>query len=238
MRRVASVCFALGLLVTLAGAGMALFPVLRAVLAERPWFQTAILIGEAAASPWLQARAPAARVGMGLVIAPRFAARELRPDGAGELIGLYRFPLHYRVRAEDGEVLIDQWVLLEGGADRVLSQDQVELGGIGLDVPGPLAVDVRFGPFPLPPGKRLRLEAVLLPDRLYSADLIQAELRLFRQPVSAYALVRQGVAVLCAGLALMLLGLGAELRVARRAVRQPPAPAAHPAVSTRLGLDA
>lgn len=218
MRRLASFCCSLGLLITLAGVGAALFPLANAYWAERPLFKTSILIGESAYSPWLQASDPALRVGLGLTIAPRFAAQELQREGDGEQVGLYRFPLHYRVRDEAGNMLIDQWVLLDASESRTLSPDYGEL-----DELAPVTVDAVFDPFPMPADQRVRVEALLLPDRLYSADIIQAELRTFRQPPAATLLMRQGLAAVFAGLALMLLGLFTELRAAGRAVvAQPP----------------
>lgn len=218
MRRVANVCLGLGLLTVTAGIGMVLYPMLSAYLAERPLFQTSILLGESAYSPWLQTSDPALRVGLGVTLAPRFAAREWRREGDGELIQLYRFPLHYRVRDEDGNTLIDQWILLDGGANRTLPPDYNELAE-----PVTVTVNAMFDPFRMPAGKRVRLEALLLPDRHYSAELLQAELRMFRQPLPALILLRQGMAAVFTGLGLMLLGFAAEARAGSRTVVTKPA---------------
>lgn len=211
MRRFASLCCALGLLTALAGIGTAIYPLLSSYSAKRPLFQAPILLGESAYSPWLRSSAPAMRVGLGVTIAPRFVAQELQPQGDGDQVGLYRFPLHYRVRDEDGNMLIDQWVLLDASENRILTQNYSEL-----EAPDSITLDAVFDSFPIPKNQRVRVEALLLPDRLYSAEIVQAELRTFRQPPAAIALIRHGIAAIFAGVLLILLGLLTEIRAAAR----------------------
>ncbi|HEX5513823.1 MAG TPA: hypothetical protein VFY81_05465 [Gammaproteobacteria bacterium] len=158
---------------------------------------------------------------------PRFAAQEMQRDGAGQQVALYRFPLHYRVRDESGNMLIDQWVLIDASENRTLSRSHSER----LETTA-VTVNAIFDPFLITQPKRVRIEALLLPDRAYSADLEQAELRLFRQLPPAGGAIRFGLAGIFSGLALMLFGLLAELlpAAAVSAVR----PAATAAASVRV----
>lgn len=221
MRLSARLCFAVGIAAAAAGIGSALTPLIKAVSAKRPLFRASIQLGEAAASHWLNADASALRTGLSIKITPRFATQEMRRDGAGEQVALYRFPLHYRVRDESGNMLIDQWVLIDASENRTLSRNYSER----LEVT-PVIVNATFDPFPTTQAKRVRIEALLLPDRVYSADLEQAELRLFRQLPPAVGAIRLGLAGIFSGLALMLFGLLAELLPAAAVSAVRPATAA------------
>lgn len=203
-------CFAIGMALTVLGATVAIWPFASSLWASRPVFQAVIETGESAYSAWLPATASAMRVGLDVEIVPRFSAQELRRDGHGEQVGLYRFPLHYRARDQNGQLLIDQWVLIDATQQQTLRQDQLDV-----DEPMQLSVALQFDPFPVEHGQTVRVEALLLPDRVYGAELAQAELRVFRHPPLLVSSIRQGLIGISAGLSLMLLGLLGELLVPR-----------------------
>lgn len=206
MKLIARICFCAGIGAGALGFGFILVAFMDALAAQRPLLQTVIAPGEVVATRWLDIADPTARVGLSLTIVPRFTTRAISPE-RDEPVDLYRFALHYRARDGSGELLIDQRVLVDAGQGRALHADFTErLDG------RPITVDAVFDAFPVTPSENLRVEAVLLPDRHYSADLQRAELRLFRQPPPATAAIRHGISGLLGGLALLLLGLGAELR--------------------------
>jgi hypothetical protein len=214
MNIIARIVFAAGVSAIVLGLGRVLIPVGDALWAGRLLFRTPIEIGESARSPWLRVDDAAARVGLGITTTPRYAARQIRRDG--DDAGLYRFPLHYRVRDDSGRLLIDQWVMLDATDKPALRQDHVERRDSG-----PVTVDAVFDAFAVPRGSRIRIQAMLLPDRVYGADIERAELHLFRQPPPPTASIRQGLMAALAGLTLMLLGLLGELS-------RPASPAARP----------
>jgi hypothetical protein len=198
------------------GIGAALLPFADALWASRPVFRTGIELGESAYSSWLSAADSSMRVGLDVRIMPRFSAEELRGDGLGEQVGLYRFPMHYRVRDQAGRLLMDQWVLVDAAQQRTLRQDYRELSE-----PVSLSVSASFDPFPVERGQPVRVEALLLPDRVYGAEVEQAELRVFRQPPPAMAAIRQGLFGMIAGLGVMVLGLLGELLIPVRPTARP-----------------
>lgn len=224
--------FTAGAAATLAGLGFVLLPLGDAVWAGRPMFRSPIEVGESAYSHWLPIDDPHARVGLKLTVAPRLGTQEMRRDGNGEYVGLYRFPMHYRVRDEAGKLLIDQWVIIDATRDRTLAEDYTEW----LD-PRPIVVEAEFDAFPVSTDK-IRVEALLLPDRLYSADIDQAELRLFREPLPITGYVRTGLAAAFVGLLLMISGLAGEFALARRQQKPAPVPVAVPERSRVLAFRA
>lgn len=217
MRLIARLCFAVGVAAVAVGVGIALAPLVDASWAQRPLFRTSIELGEEASSHWLRTDVSTMRAGLKVTIMPRFVTQEMRSAGDGKQVGLYRFPFHYRVRDQSGNMLIDQWVLIDAAENRTLSQNYTE----SLDL-APITVDAVFDPFPLQSAKHARIEALLLPDRLYSADIEQAELRLFRQPQLVMGSIRLGLAAIFGGMVLMLLSLFAELALAVAAAAEWP----------------
>lgn len=232
MKIIIRMWFAAGAAATLAGLGFVLLPLGDAVWASRPIFQSSVEVGESAYSHWLPVDDPHARVGLKLIVAPRLGTQEMRRDGNGENVGLYRFPMHYRVRDEAGTLLIDQWVMIDATRDRTLAEDHTEW----LDSQ-PIVVEAEFDAFPVNTD-RIRVEALLLPDRLYSADVDQAELRLFRQPPSITDYVRTGLGAALIGLLLMASGLVGEFALARRRRKPVAIPVAVPERSRVLAFRA
>jgi hypothetical protein len=210
MTVLARACLALGLAAVTAGIMIVLVPFGDALLATRPVFRAPIQPGESAYSRWISVEDPVVRVGVELTITPRLAAEDMRASGADRYVGLYRLPLHYRVRDDAGRLLIDQWVLLDATRDRTLRQEQIDHPN-----PVPLRVNSVFDAVQVEPGARVRVEAVLLPDRLYSADVDLAELRLFREPPPLTGPVRGALQGLFAGIGLILLGAMLELLALR-----------------------
>lgn len=216
MRILTRSCFSLGVALAALGIGAAFLPFADALWASRPIFRIGVALGESAYSSWLSTADSAMRVGLEVRVIPRFSAEELRGDGSGEQVGLYRFPMHYRVRDQAGQLLMDQWVLVDATQQRTLRQDYIEL----LE-PMTLSVNANFDPFPVERGQRVRVEALLLPDRLYGADVERAELRVFRQPPPAMAAIRQGLVGMIAGLGVMVVGLLGELLIPIRPAARP-----------------
>lgn len=215
MTIIARICFAAGAAASIAGLGIALAAVADAVWASRPLLRAPVQLSESAFSHLLYVGDPAARVGLGLTVAPGDGSGEIRGN-SGRVVDHYRFPLHYRVHDESGRLLIDQRVIIDSAGRDTFRRDYVERPDAT-----PATVHAVFDAFPVPADGRIRIEARLLPDDRHGADIAWAELRLFRQPTPAAASVRQGLAALLAGLGLMLLGLLGELLWPRSRVRRP-----------------
>lgn len=183
-------------------------PVADALWAKRAVFRTTIALGESASTPWLSATASSMRIGVDLTLLSHRSAQELRRDGAGEDVSLYRFPLHYRVRDQAGQLLIDQWVMLDATQQRTLRQDHVEL-----NEPVQLDVHANFDRFQVDRDQRVRVEALLLPDQSYGAELLRAELRAYRQATISMAMIQRGLSAALIGIVMMVLGLVGEVLV-------------------------
>jgi len=227
--RPAKVLFISGGCLVVAGLGWAIALLVLYLLAQQPLARVATEPG------WMFRTEPieldpgeSGRVGVELTVTSHYSARAFSPRGEGAEVDLYQVPIHYRVLNSQGETLLAQWVVLDANRNHLLRQEQrpkLELVGQRLRA--------KFDPFRVPADGNVQVEMRVHTDDAYGAELMDAQLQVFRhQPAAATKLP---TALLTGGVGMLLL-IGAVLLEAWAGIRRlrprsTAAPAARPALA-------